>query len=226
MKTNTTTATRSVGNATRPRGRAGAKSIALTLAGVLCLMAQGHGQGTMTIGFNGQAPGTYSILASYSESQFLFSPLSPGRLILSGGGIAGYPNNGTGYLEVPDGSLSFFWDIPPGYDGLPSNFFNFLSFDAAEYGGPETLEVIGFPGSLGPAVTNYFSVNSETFQAFNLDSSFVNLGQVEILNAYGLALDNVVVGGVGIPEPSCGALVVLAALCGLGRAWMRGRRTQ
>jgi hypothetical protein len=179
----------------------------------------------MTIGFNGQPRGTLSQIASYSESEFSFSPLPPESLLLSGGGIAGYPDNGTGYLVVLSG-LSFFWDIPPGYGGLPSNYFNLLSFDAADYGVPETFEVIGFPGNLGPAVTNYFSVNSETFQAFNLDSSFANLGQVEILNAYGLALDNVVVGGVGIPEPSCGALVVLATLCGLGRAWMRGRRTQ
>ena len=223
MKTNTTTATRSVGNATRPRKRAGAQGIALVLAGFFCLVGQCQGQGTMTIGFNGQPRGTQSIIPNYSESEFLFTPLPPESLVLSGGGIAGYPDNGTGYLEVP-GGLSFFWDIPPGYGGLPSNFFNLLSFDAAEFGGPVTIEAIGFPGNLSPAVTNYFSVNSETFQTFDLDSSFVNLGLVEILNANGLALDNVVVGGVGIPEPTCGALVILAAICGLGRAWMRGRR--
>ena len=42
----------------------------------------------------------------------------------------------------------------------------------------------------------------------HLDSSFVNLAHVEILNPYVLALDNAVVGGVGIPEPSGATLVV------------------
>ena len=224
MKTNTITTTRPVGNATRPYRRAGAKDVALTLAGFLCLVGQCHGQGTMTITFNGQPPGTESLVTTYSESQFLFSPIGVRAFYIAGAGVPGLPDNGTGFLDLPAGGVSFFWDIPPGYDGLPSNFFNFLSFDAAEYGGPETLEVIGFPGSLGPAVTNYFSVNSQTFQTFNLDSSFASLDQVEILYASDWTLDNVVVGGVGIPEPTCGALVVLAALCGLGRAWMRGRR--
>jgi hypothetical protein len=152
-----------------------------------------------------------------------FTVLAPGQLYLSGGGIPGYPDNGTGYLEVPDGG--------PGSGGLsfepnqpfPASFaFNLVSFTAAEYDseGPDTLEVVGYHPMAG-TVTNYFTVDFQ-FQTFDLSSSFTNVFQVEVLNAP-FSLDNVVIGGV--PEPSCGALVVMAMVCGLGRAWMRGRRT-
>jgi hypothetical protein len=75
---------------------------------------------------------------------------------------------------------------------------------------------------MGMTVTSYFTVTSANFQTFQLNSGFQNLYEVEILGDP-FSLDNVVISGV--PEPSCGALAVLAALCGLGRGWMRGRRT-
>ena len=76
---------------------------------------------------------------------------------------------------------------------------------------------------MGITVTNYFTVSSGSFQTFYPDSSFLNVSEVEVLNAR-WSLDNLVVGGV--PEPSSCVLILLGGLCGLGRAWMRGRRTQ
>jgi hypothetical protein len=34
-----------------------------------------------------------------------FGPIGSGNVLLSGGGIPGTPDNGTGYLEIPDGNL-------------------------------------------------------------------------------------------------------------------------
>jgi len=186
-----------------------------------CLAVGCLGQGTMTFTFEGQPSGTVSQgLAYYVESGMRFSVLAPGGIYLSGGGMPGYPDDGTGYLESPDGS--------PGSGGLsfepnqpfPASFaFNLVSLDGAVYDGegPKTLEVVGFHPMAG-TVTNYFTVDFQ-FQTFDLSSSFTNVFQVEILNAP-FSLDNVVISGV--PEPSVGGLVALATLSALG--WVGVRR--
>ena len=131
-----------------------------------------------------------------------FGPIGPGNVLLSGGGISGAPDNGTGYLEIPDGNLSV------SFTNTPTRYFNLVSFDAAEFDGfgPQTLTIVGYPGMSAP-VTNYFTVNSLTFQTFLLDSSFRTISRVDVLNAR-WSLDNFVISGV--PEPTPTALLALA----------------
>jgi hypothetical protein len=79
---------------------------------------------------------------------------------------------------------------------------------------PQTLTVVGYRDDvMGLMVTNYFSVGSQTFQTFYLDSSFVNIGRVDVLNAR-WSLDNLVIGGV--PEPSTSALALPGLACAFG----------
>jgi hypothetical protein len=135
----------------------------------------------------------------------------PGSVYISGGGIPGYPDNGTGYLEMPDGNLSrlrFGYNVFPA--GTPVNF-NLLSFDAAVYAslGPQTLEIVGYKyETMAPpiTVTNFLTVSGQTFQTFYFDSSFKNVFQVDVLNAR-WSLDNLTISGV--PEPSVGILALL-----------------
>jgi hypothetical protein len=184
----------------------------LTMAVGAGFLATCLAQGTLMIRFEGEPPGTERILGGYAESGVQFATLTPQSLYLSGGGIPGYPDNGTGYLEIPAGSMAFSLDhFPPSF---PLALFDFLSFDAAEYdsSGPSTLTVVGYHPMAG-TVTNYFTVSSQNFQTFYLDSSFESVFRVDVLNAH-WSLDNVVLGGV--PEPSAAALALLGALCGLG----------
>jgi hypothetical protein len=70
---------------------------------------------------------------------------------------------------------------------------------------------------MASAVTNYFSLDGinygtgllQDFQAFQPDSSFINLYRVDIYG--GFSLDNLVISDV--PEPSAGALALLGAAC-------------
>ncbi|MGD0261371.1 MAG: hypothetical protein ABSD29_16275 [Verrucomicrobiota bacterium] len=196
------------------------KEFALVLV-LFCLIAHCHGQGTTTIGFQGAAPGVQTMVGAnpYTDpaSGMQFGSLTPESLLLNGGGIAGYPDNGTCYLEV-GGDMRFGpHTFPPTSPLIP---FNLLSFDAAELiSGPQTLTVVGYLPMAG-TVTNYFTVSSQTFQTFHLDSSFTGVFQVDVL-CPAWSLDDIVVSG--IPEPSAGVLVLLGTLCGLGYARARRR---
>jgi len=175
----------------------------------------------MTFTFEGAPRGTQEDVGTYYEAGMSFAAIAPGRVLLCGGGIPDYPDNGTGYLEVPGGLPGGIGGLSFGFtNALPSTYFNLQSFDAAEHDGDGsvTMEVIGNRGMAG-YVTNYFSVSSQTFQTFHLDSSFDGIFQVEVLNAR-FSLDNVVISGV--PEPSAGALVGLGTLSVVG--WSRVRR--
>jgi hypothetical protein len=186
-----------------------------------CLLAACQAQGTMTFAFEGQPRGTRSQLGTYTNSGMLFSVIGSGSLYLSGGGIAGYPDNGTGYLEIPDAFL--------GGGGVrlvqtsgASFPFDLVSFDAAVFAdlGPQTLEVVGYRPQDG-TVTNYFSISGQAFQTFHLDSSFVDLYRVDFLTAR-WSLDNLVFSTA--PEPSSGGLLILGLVCALGRRRFRGKR--
>ena len=200
--------------------------------GTLC-----HGQGTMTIGFEGppytggpspQPPGTYTTIGGYSEAGMTFwNPYGQENLALVGPGLSGYADDGTAYLAITSGARL-------GYSFSSGAHFTVVSIDAADayIGFPGTsLEAIGYK-SMGVMVTNIFTIGSladrrannlPDFQTFYFSSQFQDVYRVDILTDR-WALDNLVISGV--PEPSCGALAVLAALCGLARAWARGRRTQ
>ncbi len=172
----------------------------------------------MTFTFEGQPRGTRQNVGTYSEAGMSFIPIAPGSLFLDGGGIPGYPDNGTCFLEIPDGF--------PGVGGLSFTFtqdFQLVSFQAAEYdsAGPQTLTVIGYRDDImGLRVTNTFTVNSLTFQTFYLDASFINVGRVDVLNAR-WSLDNLV---ISVPEPTTGSLALLGAAGAV--AWSRFRRKQ
>jgi len=165
-------------------------------------------QGTITIGFQGPPPGVEWQVGGYNDSQsgMQFGTITPQSLYLNGGGIAGYPDNGTCYLETPEGSMSFgFNRFPPSNPIVP---FNLVSFVAAEYdsAGPQTLTVVGYHPMAG-TVTNYFTVNSQTFQTFYLDSSFNGVFRVDVVNA-SWSLDDIAISGV--PEPGTASLGLLA----------------
>jgi hypothetical protein len=201
-------------NRTRFFGRVAAT--ALTVVATLATMGRCYSQGTLTFTFDVEPRGSQANVGTYTESGMYFGPIGPGNLLLSGGGIAGYPDNGTGYLEIPDGNMgcSFTQD------------FNLVSFDAAEFDsfGPQTLTVVGYRDDvMGLRVTNYFSISSLTFQTFYLDSSFAHVGGIDFLNAR-WSLDNLLVSGV--PEPSASALTALGGLCWFARRRMLGRRAR
>src|SRR5262249_55477310 len=85
----------------------------------------------------------------------------PGQPVSVWRGISGYPANGTGYLEIPDGNLTRFRFS---FNSTPVTFFNLISFDAAEYAslGSQVLTVVGYkPQIMGPLimVTNTFSLD-------------------------------------------------------------------
>jgi hypothetical protein len=188
-----------------------------------CLAAPCRGQGTTTITFEGQPKGTQTQVASYTEAGLRFSVIAPGSLYLSGGGIAGYPDNGTGYLEIPDafaggGGMT----LGPTNASPTSAPFNLISFDAAVYDGlgPQSLEIVGYKPMAG-TVINYFNVSGQTFQTFSLDSSFTGLFRVDFLTAR-WSLDNLVT--TGVPEPATSTLLLLGAFCGIGYARARSGR--
>jgi len=182
------------------------------------------------------APPGAIIPSAYDESGMHFwNPYGEQSPLLVGAGIAGYPQDGTSYLQAPPQGpdLEFSFE--------PLHYFNLLSFDAAGYNINSlgaVLEIVGYQ-AMDAMVTNYFTVDSladrrannlSDFETFYLSSQFQNVFRVDVFAEHtaggtpGWSLDNVVMSGV--PEPSGGALVVLAAICGLGRAWMRGRRAQ
>ena len=183
---------------------------------LLCFLCKSWGQGTMTITFEGpppQPPGTRSHLATYSESGMLFVD-GPDALVRVGSGVAGVPDNGTTYLGTGVNTTATVSSL----SGVP---FGLSSFDVARFFGlltPATLQVIGVRLD-GTTITNNFTPRGSSFQTLQLGSGFVNLNTVFLTG--GFAFDNVV---VGIPEPSAGALIVLAALSMLGSSRMREAR--
>jgi hypothetical protein len=172
----------------------------------------------MTFTFEGAPSGTRVNVGTYSAAGMYFGPIGPGNLLLNGGGIAGYPDDGTGYLEVPDGNISF--NFSP--NEIP---FTLISLDAPRFANfaPPTLEVVGYKAQImGPitTVTNFFTVTSANFQTFYPDSSFQDVFQVSVLNAR-WSLDNLV---IGVPEPTSTAFLAFAT--GTAFCWHILRRNR
>jgi len=200
-------------------------ALALPLA-LLCLSNECLAQGTTQILFDGQAPGTFITIAQHVESGVRFwNPYGPQNLAIVGGGIAGLPENGTAYLQVPGGGTRL------GFRLLSFAPFNLFSLDLAEYDtslpGALTIRVVGYKFQDAQVATDLTTdgINDGTgpqpdFQTFTFDSRFRDLYRVEILSER-FSLDNVVIGGV--PEPSVGGLVLLGTLCVLGRSRVRSR---
>src|SRR5210317_1300793 len=86
-----------------------------------CLGANSYGQGTLHITFDGPPPqpsGTGRTIQAYAEGGMSFTPL-PGSVgfVRSGGGIEGFPENGTAYTLAGLGMTLMF------------SFTNGMSFD-------------------------------------------------------------------------------------------------
>jgi hypothetical protein len=166
-------------------------------------LAHCQGQGTINITFDGpptQPPGTAILLQQYSESGMHFSPL-PGSLygfIRQGGGVSGYPENGTTYLQAALGcSLQF--------SSLNGMLFDLVSVNLAEYSilysSPQTVHFIGYRPD-GSTITTDGIIDGAgplaDFQTFNFGPGLSGLTRVEITTTL-WSLDNLT---VAVPEPS------------------------
>jgi hypothetical protein len=104
-------------------------SVVAAAATLLCFAGSCLAQGTLTLTFQGPPPGQQWQIGVYTNpaTGMQFGPLTPQRLYLNGGGT----DNGTCYLEIPEGSMRFgFNQFPLTSPTIP---FTLLSFDAAEY---------------------------------------------------------------------------------------------
>ncbi len=197
------------------------RALAIASALVFSGLVQCQGQGTMQVGFDGQPRGTSSTAGVYYESGMRFwNPSGYHSLLINGGGISpAYPDNGTSYLQPSGGAggLAFRFDSYA--------VFGLASFDLAEYStnslAPITIHITGYGPQDQVVATTDVTSDSINFQTFMFDARFANLCRVEI-SGDPWSLDNVVISGV--PEPSTGALLVLAAACAVGRFWMRRDR--
>jgi hypothetical protein len=186
-------------------------------------------QGTFTVTFNGppvQPPGTQSEVGSYDESGVWFLPI-PGSLfsfVRNGGGIVGYPENRTAYLQAGFGSTLMF-----GMEDGSS--FDPVSVDLAEYSvvvrAPVTVHFVGYHRD-GSVVTDdittagIFNGVAPVFQTFTFGPGFSDLVRVEI-PTIAWSLDNLTL-RPSVPEPGTGALLaVAAALLGV-RLFGRNKR--
>ena len=165
-----------------------------------------------------QPRGTSYYVREYSEFPLWFRPLGvvgPGNgFSHRGGGLWGFPENGTAYLAAAFGdSLAFsFVDNVCCFD---STTFNLVSVDLAEYStvvpNAVTVPFIGYRDD-GSTVTTSFTTDGiidgtgplADFQTFYFGPEFSGLTRVEI-PTYGWSLDNLV---IAIPEPSTGLLLV------------------
>jgi hypothetical protein len=193
------------------------------LTASLCLGGQSgtFGQGTMRITFDGpppQPPGTQYGLYEYSESGILFTPVGPpnpdNQFTRNGGGILGYPDDGTPYLQAGVGeSLMFSFT-----DG---SLFSLRSVDLAGYSDVVPDFTVAFVGyrTDGSTVSTSFSGTGIGFQPFYFGSEFSDLTRVEI-PTFGWSLDNLV---VSVPEPSGFAFGALAVLAAGAAGWLRRR---
>jgi hypothetical protein len=202
-----------------------------TMVSFALVLGECLGQGTMTLTFEGQPRGTLRQTGPYYEGNIKFRAVPMGALYLSGSGVSGYPDNGTGYLIMPDHD---YWNNGLEFgstDGV--TLFDLVSFDAAEEAGlgPTVLTFVGYkPRIMGPitAVTNIFTLDGvndgtgplEDFQTFYPDSSFVSLLWVDVYAQF--SLDNLVISGV--PEPRAATLALLGAVCALWFRWLVRRR--
>jgi hypothetical protein len=190
--------------------------IVVSLFACLCLAAA-YGQGTLQITFDGppvQPSGTARVITNYFEGGMLFAPLPRvNGLVRNGGGLSGYPDDGSAYLQGLSGNALMF-------SFTNGSVFGLISVDLAEYSTvfanePLTVEFIGYHPD-GSTVTTSFTTDGiidgtgplADFQTFSFTGTgFTDLTSVEI-PTYGWSLDNLVVS----PEPTGGALLALGGL--------------
>ena len=192
------------------------------------LWAQCSGQGTLTpITFDGPPPqpsGTQYGVNYYGESGVWFVPV-PGtdNFVRNGGGIVGYPDNGTAYVQAGLG-CSLMFGLNNGSSFTP------VSVDLAEYSDivhdPVTVHFVGYRAD-GTILTDdittagIFNGTAPVFQTFSFDPGFSDLVGVEIPTV-AWSLDNLTLRS-SVPEPGTGALMGIGTVL-LGLRWLRGKR--
>jgi hypothetical protein len=167
-----------------------------------------------------QYPGTGKIVQQYDEAGLWFAPVAGSDgFTRMGGGILGYPDNGTAYVQASLGeSLRFGTD-----DGTS---FGVAAVDLAEYSdvvrSPVTVHFVGYRHD-GSVVTEdittagVFDGTAPVFQTFYFSPGFSGLDRVEI-PYHGWSLDNLV---LSVPEPApCRWVLLAAGLLGL-RSWRK-----
>jgi hypothetical protein len=168
------------------------------------------GQSTLTITFDGppeQPPETQYVVTNYSESGMSFTSIPEyagfGR---NTGGISGYPDDGSDYIQPGPDTLVFSLT-----DG---SLFGLDSVDLAGYSTvlPDfDVQFVGYHPD-GSTVTAEFSGSGINFQTFSF-TGFSDVSYVEIPINEGFlgewSLDNLV---VSTPEPSVGQFLLI---CGL-----------
>ncbi len=184
------------------------KSPLSIFVGIFCLgSVSSFGQGTLQITFDGppaQPSGTQFGATSYSEAGMLFTPIdttTPGsQLTRNGGGIAGYPDDGSAYMQEGGGLLFSFTD---------GSVFGLKSVDLAGYSTAVPDYSVEFEGFLagGGTITTTFSGTGINFQTVQFGSQWNGLTSVEVVDSP-WSLDNLV---VTVPEPSGFALTMLGA---------------
>lgn len=175
--------------------------------------AQGTFQTHITFDASPQLPGPGQsfFVQQYFEAGMWFRPLGtvgPGNgFSRSGGGRAGFPDNGTAFLAAALGdSLVFSF--------TNGAIFDMISVGLAEFSVTVTSTTVRFVGYRfdGSVVTSELTMDGlidgpggfADFQTFNFSPEFSGLSRVEI-STIGWSLDNLV---VAIPEPSAVALFV------------------
>jgi hypothetical protein len=171
-------------------------------------------------------PNTARIVQEYFESGFVFTPIDPNAPWAGFVRAAtpttdrGWPDNGTSYLQADSLSTLKFSTVD-------TSSFSLLAVDLAEYSTvvPEavTVHLIGYRPD-GSVITTDFTTDGimdgggplADFQTFQFGPAWSGLARVEI-PTMGWSLDNLV---ISIPEPSCGALLLLGA----AGCWLLRRR--
>jgi hypothetical protein len=174
-------------------------------------------QGTLKMTFEGQPSGTAYFVQQYFESGMWFRPLGilgPGNGFgRNGGGVlAGFPDDGSAYLQASAGDSLMFSFL----NGSP---FSLNSVDLAEfstlYNYPATIQLIGYRSDGSTVAANLTTDGIidgngplADFETFSFGPEFSDLKRVEI-PSYGWCLDNLV---VSVPEPSAASLMLLGSL--------------
>ncbi len=184
-------------------------------------------QGTMswTATFDGYPfvpRGTGISIQEYSEGGMWFrnSGAASTSLVRSGGGVSGFPENGTAYLL---GAI----DCLLALSSTTGASFGLVAVDLAEfstlYQTPATVRFVGYKSDGSTVTTNLVTDGIidglgplADFQTFYFDSRFADVVRVEV-PTYGWSLDNMVFADV--PEPGIWALLVAGAT-----AWATRRR--
>jgi hypothetical protein len=195
--------------------------IATAIGALLLSVCAASAQGTITVTFDGppiQPPGSQYLVQQYYESGVWFLPI-PGTdgFVRNGGGITGYPDDGTAYVQSIQGGSPMFGLV----DG---SSFDPVSVDMAEYSDvvrdPETVHFVGYRADgtvLTDDITTAGSFNgvAPVFQTFTFSPAFSGLTRVQISPVVPWSLDNLTLRH-SVPEPATGSLLGVAAILLIG----------